>query len=722
MMKYKFILLLIYCFSLTSTILRAEESEMPKIDRHALVTRHAITETDAGLEIPLGNGEFCFNADVTGLQTTRGNVMAHWGWHSFPLPEGFTETDVPVTGTFQIGKNTKRGDVSYPSEKEALRQWMFDNPHRANLARIRLVRGNHQVINADEIQNVRRHMNLWTGAHLSEFTLDGESVRVETFVAMDSDTVVARVTSELLTEGKLAVSIDFPYSGIHTSVPYCGTFGPDHRHTTTVLPGNSSHSAHIQRKADDCEYTVLLDCSENATLQLNPTCHEAKIVADSAQCVFYCTFLKDRPKVERVFRNATEYFEKYRTLTAEKWAEFWNSGAAVDLSKSRDARWRELERKIVLSQYLLRVNSAGSYPPPEIGLMGTDPWRGQYHGEMIYWHLAHYALWDRLELSDRALMCYHRNLPIAKQLAKQLGYAGAQWQKSTGPEGRTAPWVGNQVLLWKEPHPMIFAELEYRNRPTEATLEKWAEILDETAKYMASYAESGKDAEGVYHLNPVMPPSERGITVDSLFDLAYWRFGLRQANLWRERMGKPRVAQWDEIVENLAPLPILPGSDGGKDSEPVWIHSAEWLDSYENYNWEHPNPVGVLGMIPLTDGVDPEIARNTLKKVYQTWRWDRVWGWDFPWTAMCAARVGEPEIAVEMLLHSSPRNAYDARGVNANNPCPYLPGNGGTLYAIGMMAGGWDGAPEVDRTRGEAPGFPRNGQWHVQAEGFRPAP
>jgi len=39
-----------------------------------------------------------------------------------------------------------------------------------------------------------------------------------------------------------------------------------------------------------------------------------------------------------------------------------------------------------------------------------------------------------------------------------------------------------------------------------------------------------------------------------------------------------------------------------------------------------------------------------------------------------------------------------------------------------MMAGGWDGAPEVDREKGEAPGFPRNGQWFIKAEGFKPAP
>ena len=58
---------------------------LEKIDRQAVVSRHFIQSLEPNLEIPLGNGEFCFNVDFTGLQTTRGNTMAHWGWHSFPL-------------------------------------------------------------------------------------------------------------------------------------------------------------------------------------------------------------------------------------------------------------------------------------------------------------------------------------------------------------------------------------------------------------------------------------------------------------------------------------------------------------------------------------------------------------------------------------------------------------------------------------------------------------
>jgi len=80
--------------------------------------------------------------------------------------------------------------------------------------------------------------------------------------------------------------------------------------------------------------------------------------------------------------------------------------------------------------------------------------------------------------------------------------------------------------------------------------------------------------------------------------------------------------------------------------------------------------------------------------------------------------VGEPRLAVEALLREAGgKNGYDARGVNTGGPCPYLPGNGGLLYAVAMMAAGWDGGP-----RTSAPGFPDDGSWEVRWEGLRPAP
>jgi hypothetical protein len=122
--------------------------------------------------------------------------------------------------------------------------------------------------------------------------------------------------------------------------------------------------------------------------------------------------------------------------------------------------------------------------------------------------------------------------------------------------------------------------------------------------------------------------------------------------------------------------------------------------------------LGALGMLS-GDGVDRETMRRTLKKVIDEWQWDKTWGWDYPLAAMTAARLGETKIAVDALLMNTEKNRYLANGHNyqrPNLPC-YLPGNGGLLYAIAMMAGGFSGAP-----RRSAPGFPDDGSWIIKAE------
>ena len=62
----------------------------------------------------------------------------------------------------------------------------------------------------------------------------------------------------------------------------------------------------------------------------------------------------------------------------------------------------ELERRIVLSQYEMAAQSAGSWPSAETGLMGLDAWSSQFHMEMVWWHLAHYGLWDRWPMAEKS--------------------------------------------------------------------------------------------------------------------------------------------------------------------------------------------------------------------------------------------------------------------------------------------------------------------------------
>ena len=664
------------------------------IDRQALVTRHNIAWHDAAGRIALGNGEFCFGTDGSGLQTFAGNSMAHWGWHSFPIPDGCTPDMVPATGAFE--QRNIDGKL-----KGAINSWMFDNPQMMNLGRLRLVRSGGRTLGSGDLKGLRRTLDLWSGVQTSRYQIDGQDVAVETCVHPTLDMVAVRIESPLVASGDLEVVLEFAYPNLDKGGPWVGDFNRSEGHATTII-GRKSQRLDLKRVVDSTIYHVTLAGAEGGVVgEVEGKSHMYKATARGAKVLAFACGFAAKPLA------AMPSFDDTRRACAQRWETFWQHGGAIDLSGSKDPRWKELERRIVLSQYQMAAQSAGSWPPAETGLLGLDDWRGQFHMEMVWWHLAHYALWDRWEMGTKALDCYRQFIPTARELATQLGSKGLKWGKECGPEGRSAPWAGNHALLWKQPHPIFFAELEYRLKPTRATLDKWDGIVEGTAEQMADYPK--RDAKsGIYSLDPAMPPSEQGFTKNDVFDLAYWRWALDKAQQWRERMGLPREPHWDEVRSKLTPLPVVDG---------LFVHSTEWHDTYTKRNYEHPDPIGVLGMLPPTRDVDAEIATRTVAKVWATWQWDRCWGWDFPWMALAAARTGQPQIAVEALLKQSPRNDYDLQGINTGGPCPYLPGNGGLLYAVAMMAAGWDGAPPR-----RAPGFPADGSWLVKWEGLKPAP
>ncbi|RYG22941.1 hypothetical protein EON82_15580 [bacterium] len=191
------------------------------------------------------------------------------------------------------------------------------------------------------------------------------------------------------------------------------------------------------------------------------------------------------------------------------------------------------------------------------------------------------------------------------------------------------------------------------------------------------------------------------------FELGYWRFGLRTASEWSKRLGKESKKPWTEVLNGLAPLPVRDG---------MYVLDEVVEDFWTKYNFEHPALIGTYGMLP-GDGVDKETVRRTLHKIQQVWNFDRTWGWDFPMLAMCAARLGEPNRALDFLLHPSGGFQFDGRGLATGGPYPYFPSNGALLYAVAMMAAGWDGAPKTN-----APGFPQDGSWTIRYEGLSPAP
>ena len=96
-------------YSLFAALLLAScgsEKQTP-IDREALVARNnpQVSEFDSLASLSVGNGEFAFTVDATGLQTfpeiyRKGvplGTQSQWGWHSFANPKNLKHEETRPT-------------------------------------------------------------------------------------------------------------------------------------------------------------------------------------------------------------------------------------------------------------------------------------------------------------------------------------------------------------------------------------------------------------------------------------------------------------------------------------------------------------------------------------------------------------------------------------------------------------------------------------------------
>ena len=203
-------------------------------------------------------------------------------------------------------------------------------------------------------------------------------------------------------------------------------------------------------------------------------------------------------------------------------------------SHCTDPRAKELERRVVLSQYLLAIQCAGSTPPQETGLT-YNSWFGKYHLEMIWWHQAWQPLWGHPELLSHTLEWYKTVEPIAREVARRQGFDGIRWMKMTDPSGVEAPSSVGSFLIWQQPHFIYLAELLYRSNPDKEVIEKYNHLVQETAKFMYSFATY--DELGVrFILKGAIPAQETlnaSTTINPPFELSYWHFAMQIAQIWR---------------------------------------------------------------------------------------------------------------------------------------------------------------------------------------------
>ncbi|MCL2051145.1 MAG: glycoside hydrolase family 65 [Lachnospiraceae bacterium] len=640
------------------------------INREELIKKHnpILTAIETNSPLTIGNGEFAFTCDITGLQTLYHEyqlfplcTMSEWGWATKPnaLGKAYAFDDVEKTCYHKNGRTYEYAVNCFEGNEEAY-HWLRHNPHRRNLARVGLLWDGRKISGA-EITNIRQELDLYTGILFSHFTLNGFLIKIKTCCAKTADVLGVSVSSNA-PAGRLSVMVSLP---------------------------ESSH----RKNASD--WTKAKHYLTREISKINNGCYSINL--SGSEFEFALAFSPDNDNTKN---RGEDSFAKVRFDSINGWAAFWQKGGMADFSKCKDPRANELERQMILSQYLIAVQCTGNQPPQETGL-SINSWYGKFHLEMHIIHSGWLALFGHADLLEKSFAWYFSILANARLNARQNGYKGARWPKMVGPEGIDSPSYISTLLIWQQPHLLYLLELTKSvNNDVPAFMRKYWLLVRETADFMVDFLHFNKET-GHYELSgPLIPAQEEHApenVLNPVFELCYWHFGLRIAIRWAEELGED-CALWQEVRGKLANPPII---------DDLYPAHANCPDTFTSFNRDHPSMLYGFGFIPC-DLIDKDIMLRTADLALEVWDQKSLWGWDFAFIAMTYARLGCPDKAIEILLTETDKNSYAISGNNlqrGRDDLPlYLPGNGAKLFALSMMLKGYG------ETKGCC-GFPDNGLW-----------
>lgn len=727
------------------------------IDRKSVLERNnpKVTNADPLNSLSVGNGHFATTVDVTGMQSYPLNYqqgvplcsMSDWGWHSFPNTENLRHEETEKVMDLGHGrKEVYAVEYKVDGRGKKATEYFRINPHRLNLGNVALVikDGKGQIKEGD-IKDIDQQLDLYSGVITSRFSALGKPVTVKTACMPCEDAMIYSINSHLLSSGKVSVCLSLPYpSGKHADA--ATDWGNEDKHASRIIK-RTGKSALLEHIIDSTRYYVLIQWEGSAKL-VHESTHSYALIPNGKTLNVRVEYKELQPETQGFS------FAKSVTKVQKFWNSWWETGAFVDFGDCKDVRAKELERHTVLSQYLTFINCANETPAQETGLT-YNSWFGRPHLEMTWWHTIDFSLWNRPEVLETMLEWYNdKAYPEAKKIAERQNFKGIRWMKMTDPWAGESPSNVGSFLTWQQPHYIYMAEEMWRNvcaKPgvtedeKKAIIAKYGKNVEETAEFLYDFAKSCDHNTGsisLYGQTAMQESMSKDFSYCHPFEQVYFKYGLMKAQEWRERSGKQRREDWDEVIRSLASIPQSEGIyTAGIPTQPFIIADSASQNAgnvaFDPFNYggdtgkkqlteeefklkcrsDHPAVLGACGLLPDCGLYDRAMMQRTLDWVMQNWNWDTTWGWDYGMTAMCAARLGDGENAVKALLIDKGKNTYLVSGHNYQEPKRlrlYLPGNGALLDAVAMMCAGWDGCPDVKN-----PGFPQDGKWNVKWEGLR---
>lgn len=573
---------------------------------------------DSKNPVTIGNGDFAITLDQTGTQSLYEiykdiplSTMSNKNW--------FYKDKKDIKPSYVDGKAYMLFNLDNDPNYQINRQY----PFKYSFMQI-LLYDNDKLIDINNIKDVKQELDLYKGIVTSSFNYKEKINKTISFIYQDHDEFNFKLQSDNL---NLALKFNYPS---YTKNGY----------RLDILPN-------VLVKED--RMTLLYDDKNSLSFKLK---------SSSKYQIVENTLIFDDNNVS--FSLALDEIKEGKLLD-----EFWKCDNGIIIDNE------ELVKKMVLSKYLLHVNSTGIYPPQESGLT-YNCWNSKFHLEM---HLIH-SLWNiyNNHVGDlvKSFDYYLSIMPSSLKRASLNGYKGLRFPKMTGPDGEDSPSNIGPLLIWQAPHILFMLQEIYYLYNKENIIKKYEPLISGTIDFMISFL-TLKDSK-YQMLDPLLEACE-SIPLDRCqnpsFELEYWRYTLeRQPKIDTVLYGHQRYDYLDITSKIITP----------KEDDGIYLKTYGVIDKYDLYI-DHPTE-GFLMSFFKSKIVDKEKMVKTIDYILKNMDLSSYWGWDFPFLGLSLLNCGEIEKSIEVTQLNTINNQYLYNGYNTSprdDLKAYLPGNGAFL-------------------------------------------
>lgn len=573
---------------------------------------------DSKNPVTIGNGDFAITLDQTGTQSLYEtykdiplSTMSNKNW--------FYKDKKNIKPSYVDGKAYMLFNLDNDPNYQTNRQY----PFKYSFMQI-LLYDNDKLIDINNIKDVKQELDLYKGIVTSSFNYKEKINKTISFIYQDHDEFNFKLQSDNL---NLALKFNYPS---YTKNGY----------RLDILPN-------VLVKED--RITLLYDDKNSLSFKLK---------SSSNYQIVENTLIFDDNNVS--FSLALDEIKEGKFLD-----EFWKCDNGIIIDNE------ELVKKMVLSKYLLHVNSTGIYPPQESGLT-YNCWNSKFHLEM---HLIH-SLWNiynnHVDDLVKSFDYYLSIMPSSLKRASLNGYKGLRFPKMTGPDGEDSPSNIGPLLIWQAPHILFMLQEIYYLYNKENIIKKYEPLISGTIDFMISFL-TLKDSK-YQMLDPLLEACE-SIPLDRCqnpsFELEYWRYTLeRQPKIDTVLYGHQRYDYLDITSKIITP----------KEDDGIYLKTYGVIDKYDLYK-DHPTE-GFLMSFFKSKIVDKEKMEKTIDYILKNMDLSSYWGWDFPFLGLSLLNCGEIEKSIEVTQLNTINNQYLYNGYNTSprdDLKAYLPGNGAFL-------------------------------------------